>query len=343
MHTGSGWLSITPSISQAVIALYPAREWFDGVCSVRLQIDFSVSIRGAMMKILLTGKNGQVGFELQRSLAPLGMVIAMDSSEADLADVGALRQLIQAVKPDVIVNPAAYTAVDKAEAEPERARAINTIAPAVIGEEAERLGALVVHYSTDYVFDGAKQGAYVESDAVAPQNVYGRSKRDGELALQAATARHLILRTSWVVGAHGNNFAKTMLRLAAERDTLAVVADQWGAPTSAALLADVTAQLIRQWHREGEGRFPYGLYHVVAGGETNWCEYARFIIAEAIAAGKSLRVPPEAVAAIGTAGYPTPAMRPANSRLDTQKFRDTFCLVLPHWQQGVRHILQQIL
>lgn len=295
------------------------------------------------MKILLTGKNGQVGFELQRSLAPLGTVVAVDASDADLADAGAVRQLIRSVKPNVIVNPAAYTAVDKAESQSDLAYAINAVAPGVIGEEAERLQALVVHYSTDYVFDGHRVGAYLETDATDPQSVYGLSKREGERALQEATTRHLILRTSWVVGAHGHNFARTMLRLAAERDTLAVVADQWGAPTSAALLADVTAQLIRQWQRELDQDFAYGLYHVVAGGETNWCDYARFVIAEAVAAGKSVRVLPEAVQAIATQDYPTPARRPSNSRLDTQKFRDTFGLVLPDWQQGLRHILQQIL
>lgn len=295
------------------------------------------------MKILLTGKNGQVGFELQRSLAPLGTVVAVDASDADLADAGAVRQLIRSVKPNVIVNPAAYTAVDKAESQSDLAYAINAVAPGVIGEEAERLQALVVHYSTDYVFDGHRVGAYLETDATDPQSVYGLSKREGERALQEATTRHLILRTSWVVGAHGHNFARTMLRLAAERDTLAVVADQWGAPTSAALLADVTAQLIRQWQRELDQDFAYGLYHVVAGGETNWCDYARFVITEAVAAGKSVRVLPEAVQAIATQDYPTPARRPSNSRLDTQKFRDTFGLVLPDWQQGLRHILQQIL
>lgn len=296
-----------------------------------------------MTTILLTGKNGQVGFELQRSLAPLGAIVAVGSSDVDFANTEAIRALIRRIKPDVIVNPAAYTAVDKAEAEPELANAINAEAPAIIGQEADRLGALVVHYSTDYVFDGCKPGAYEESDATAPQGAYGRSKCDGERALQAATERNMILRTSWVVGAHGNNFAKTMLRLASERDTLAVVADQWGAPTSAALLADVTAHVIRQWQREGDIGLPYGLYHVVASGETNWCDYARFVIAEALASGKPLRVTPETIEAITSADYPTPAKRPANSRLDTQKFRDTFGLILPPWQDGLRHTLQYIL
>lgn len=295
------------------------------------------------MRLLLTGCNGQVGFELQRSLAPLGEVVAVDQADCDLSDAHAIRQLVATVRPDVIVNPAAYTAVDKAESDQERATAVNAVAPGIFGEEAARLGSLVVHYSTDYVFDGTKQGAHTEGDATNPQSVYGLTKRDGELALQAANPRHLILRTSWVVGAHGGNFARTMLKLAAERDSLNVVADQWGAPTSAALLADLAAQLVRQWQREGEASFPYGIYHCAAGGETNWCDYARFVIGEAIKAGNPMKVQSEAVKAITTADYPTPAKRPANSRLDTRKFRDTFGLELPHWQAGLDHILQQIL
>jgi dTDP-4-dehydrorhamnose reductase len=295
------------------------------------------------MKILVTGKNGQVGFELQRALAPLGEVIAVDHAECDLADADAIRALVRRIAPDVIVNPAAYTAVDKAEADTATAFAVNAEAPRVLGEEAARLGALVVHYSTDYVFNGTKEGAYAESDTPDPQSVYGRSKHEGEMALAAANPRHLILRTSWVVGAHGGNFAKTMLRLAGERERLTVVADQFGAPTSAALLADVTAQLIRQHQREGSHGFPYGTYHVAAGGETSWYEYARFVIAEALAAGKPLKATPEAVAPLATADYPTPAKRPANSRLNTARFTDTFGLRLPHWQEGLRHVLQQIL
>lgn len=301
--------------------------------------------QGSPMKILLTGKDGQVGFELQRSLAPLGEVVAVDFADCDLSDAQAIRQLVATVCPDVIVNPAAYTAVDKAESDQGRAAAVNAVAPGIFGEEAAKVGALVVHYSTDYVFDGIKDGAYSEVDPTNPQSVYGRTKRDGELALAKANPRHLILRTSWVVGAHGANFAKTMLKLAAERESLSVVADQWGAPTSAALLADIAAQLVRQWQRESEAKanFPYGTYHCVAGGETNWCDYTRFVIGEAIKASKAIKVQPEAIKAITTADYPTPAKRPANSRLDTRKFRDTFGLELPHWQAGLHHILQQIL
>lgn len=295
------------------------------------------------MKILLTGKNGQVGFELQRALAPLGEIYAVDAAECNLADESAIRKLVQTIRPDIIVNPAAYTAVDKAESEPELAYAINGHAPGVLGDEARKLGAWVVHFSTDYVFDGAKQGAYTESDSTNAQSVYGRSKRAGELALQNSGAQHLIFRTSWVVGAHGANFAKTMLRLAAERDSLSIVGDQYGAPTSAALLADLSAHLIRQCWQEGKQNFSFGIYHVVADGETNWCDYARFVVGEAIKAGKPIKVTPESIKPLTTTEYPLPAPRPANSRLDTRHFRKTFGLELPHWQEGVNHILRQIL
>ena len=295
------------------------------------------------MKILLTGRNGQVGFELQRALAPLGQVHAVDSGDCNLADADALRALVRQLQPQVIVNPAAYTAVDRAESDQSQAMAVNAVAPGVLGEEAERLGASVIHYSTDYVFDGSKASPYVESDATAPLGTYGRSKLDGETALAQATARHLILRTSWVVGAHGTNFAKTMLRLAAERDELRVVSDQLGAPTSAALIADVTAHLVRQLQRPSGGPFPYGLYHATAGGETSWCEYARFVIGYALRSGRALRVTPNDVHPISSDQYPTAARRPSNSRLDTTLFRSTFGLELPHWQEGLGHVLQQIL
>jgi len=295
------------------------------------------------MKILLTGKHGQVGFELQRALVPFGEIYAVGHAECDLANVSAVRELVRSFKPNVIINPAAYTAVDKAESEPELAHAINAVAPGVLGEEAVKRGAWVVHYSTDYVFDGGKSGAYVESDLSNPQNVYGRTKRDGEIALQTSGARHLIFRTSWVVGAQGSNFAKTILRLALERDSLNVVADQYGVPTSAALLADVTAQLVRQCQREGDATFPFGLYHLVADGETTWYDYARFVVSEARAAGKSLKLSPHAIRAIPSSDYPTAAKRPANSRLDSTKLRTTFDLALPNWKSGVQHVLRQIL
>lgn len=295
------------------------------------------------MKILLTGKNGQVGFELQRALAPLGEVVAVDVKECDLANPEAIRALVQSVKPDLIVNPAAYTAVDRAEQDATLATAINADAPRILGEEAAKLGAWVIHYSTDYVFDGTKQGAYSETDATNPQSVYGSSKRDGELGLLASCPRSLIFRTSWVVGMHGANFAKTMLRLAAERESLSIVSDQFGAPTSAALLADVTAQIVGRVRRESLDGFPFGLYHLVAGGETTWYDFARFVVSQAVAAGKPLKLTEDNIKPIATADYPLPAKRPANSRLDTSLFRDTFNLELPDWTQGVSHVLQGIL
>ena len=295
------------------------------------------------MKILLTGKNGQVGFELQRALAPLGEVVAVDLDECDLSNADAIRRLVAEVRPQVIVNPAAYTAVDKAESEPGLAQAINAVAPGILGEEAARLGALVIHYSTDYVFDGTGQGAYTESDEPNPQSVYGQTKLAGERALQASGADYLIFRTSWVFGAHGGNFAKTMLRLAVEREGLKIVADQFGAPTSAALLADVTAQVLGRYRREGREGFPFGLYHLVAAGCTTWHEYAQAVVSAALAAGKPLKLTAEDVLPIATSEYPLPAPRPANSRLDTRRLRETFGLELPDWQRGLSHVLQQIL
>lgn len=294
------------------------------------------------MKILLTGKNGQVGFELRRSLATLGDVRAIDVDDCDLSNVEEIRTLIQNHQPDVIVNAAAYTAVDRAENDKSLAKAINLTAPQVLAEEAERLGAILVHYSTDYVFDGTKTGAYTEADLENPQNIYGHTKWQGELAVKSSCTRHLILRTSWVVGAHGGNFAKTMLRLAAERDSLSVVADQFGAPTSAALLADLTACLVRQSNQSPHD-FPYGLYHAVASGVTNWHEYACHVIDRARSAGKTCRISQDSIRAITTADYPTPAKRPSNSMLDTNKLRQTFGFHLPNWQEGVDHILDQIL
>ncbi|OGB40076.1 MAG: dTDP-4-dehydrorhamnose reductase [Burkholderiales bacterium RIFCSPLOWO2_12_67_14] len=295
------------------------------------------------MNILLTGKNGQVGFELQRSLAPLGSVHAVDSGDCDLADADALRALIRDVRPGLIVNPAAYTAVDRAESETATAMAVNARAPGIMGEEAERLGASVVHFSTDYVFDGRKPAPYNEQDPTGPLGVYGQSKLEGERALARATRRHLIFRTSWVVGAHGHNFAKTMLRLAAERTHLNVVNDQLGAPTSAALLADLTAHVVHRLQTDGAQAFPFGIYHLAASGETSWHDYACHVVPEAQAAGLALRLTPDNIQAIATDAYPTAARRPLNSRLDTSQFQATFGLRLPPWQQGLDHILQQIL
>lgn len=296
------------------------------------------------MKVLLLGRNGQVGWELQRSLAPLGEVLALNSQSTDycgdLRDLNGLAATVQRFAPDVIVNAAAYTSVDKAESEPQQARRVNAEAPAVLALEAKRLNALLVHYSTDYVFAGDGETPWQEADPVAPLNVYGSSKLEGELAIQASGCAHLILRTSWVYAARGNNFAKTMLRLAQERDSLNVIDDQFGVPTGAELLADVTAHAIRTVMSQPELG---GLYHLAATGETTWCRYARFVLEQAQAAGVSLKVSPAMVGAITTEAYPTPAKRPNNSRLNTQKLQKAFALSLPEWQVGVARMLTEIL
>lgn len=294
--------------------------------------------------LLVTGANGQVGFELRRSLAPLGRVVALDRSGLDLSRPDELRRVVRELRPDVIVNPAAYTAVDKAETEQDAAFAINATAVGVLAEEARKLGSLLVHYSTDYVFDGTKEGAYVETDAINPQSVYGKSKLAGEQAIAAVGATALVLRTCWVAGAHGGNFAKTMLRLARERDSLRVVADQFGAPTTAALIADVTAQVLgRVWLRSTRDTFPSGVYHLAASGETSWHGYATEVLRYAAARGVELKVDPERIEAIPSTSYPVPAPRPANSRLDTGKLQAAFGIYLPDWRQGVHHLLDQIL
>lgn len=294
--------------------------------------------------ILLTGVSGQVGFELQRALAPLGPVLTLSRQDCDFADGAALARTVRELCPAIVVNPAAYTAVDKAETEPDLAMAVNGEAPGRLGEAAAAVGALVVHYSTDYVFDGRANRPYVETDTPNPLSVYGRTKLAGERALQASGARHVILRTSWVFGVWGQNFAKTMLRLAAERERLTVVADQFGAPTSAALIADVTAQILGQYLRAGcPADFPQGIYHLAAAGETCWHEYAATVIAAARAAGRSLRLAPDGLLPIASRDYPTPAPRPANSRLDTRRLRATFGLALPDWRAGLAHVLRQIL
>ncbi len=297
------------------------------------------------MKILLLGKNGQVGWELQRALAPLGEVVACDfDSAGDLkADFGqpeSLRPLIRALRPDVIVNSAAHTAVDKAETEPDFARALNATAPGVVAQEAAMLGALMVHYSTDYVFDGSGSAPRDETAATGPLSVYGRTKLEGEERVRASGCQHLILRTSWVYAARGGNFARTMLKLAAERDALSVIADQFGAPTGAELLADITAHtLMRTRTTPALG----GTYHCVAGGETHWQGYASFVIEWARAHGVAIKVAADAVKAIPTSAYPTPAQRPLNSRLDTRKLQSNFGLTLPHWQAGVERMLTEVL
>jgi dTDP-4-dehydrorhamnose reductase len=294
------------------------------------------------MKILLLGKNGQLGWELQRALAPLGEVIALDRTGlnglvGDLAELNGLRDTIRRVKPDVLVNAAAYTAVDRAEQEPDLAHLINAQAVQLMAEEMCRLNGWLLHYSTDYVFDGSGSRPWRESDTAAPLNVYGQSKRAGEEAIAASGCRHLIFRTSWVYGLHGNNFIKTILRLAREREQLSLIDDQVGAPTGADLLADVTAHALRSAESNPDLG---GLYHLAAGGETSWFDYGCYLVDQARNHGAMLAV--KAIAPIASQDYPVAAQRPLNSRLDTHKLQERFGLCLPHWQHGVSRLLQQI-
>ena len=296
------------------------------------------------MNILLLGKGGQVGWELQRSLAVLGNLTALDfdSTEhcGDFANPVGIADTVRALRPDVIVNAAAHTAVDKAESEPELARLLNATTPGVLAQEAARLGALLVHYSTDYVFDGSGTRPWVETDTPAPLSIYGRTKLEGEQLIAQSGAQHLILRTSWVYAARGGNFAKTMLRLAQERERITVIDDQWGAPTGADLLADVTAHAIRHLHRQPQDA---GLYHVAAAGETNWNLYAKYVLVQAMKALPAIKIKATDVMPVPTSAFPTPAVRPHNSRMNTRKLQTTFGLTLPHWQQGVARMVAEIL
>ncbi|TSA30681.1 MAG: dTDP-4-dehydrorhamnose reductase [Verrucomicrobiaceae bacterium] len=293
------------------------------------------------MKILLFGKNGQVGWELQRSLAPLGQLVALSSASREmcgnLRDPAGIAQTVRSLAPDVIVNAAAHTAVDKAESEPELAEALNARAPGLLADEALRCGALLVHYSTDYVFDGSGSRPWTETDATGPLGVYGRTKLDGESAMKNSGCKYLIFRTSWVYAARGKNFAKTILKLAGEREKLTVIADQIGAPTGAELLADVTALAVRQaWSEPGVS----GIYHLAAGGETSWHGYATFVCEFARQAGVELRA--QTIEPVPSSAFPTPARRPLNSRLDTSRLCGTFDLQLPLWQTGVERMVQEI-
>jgi dTDP-4-dehydrorhamnose reductase len=295
------------------------------------------------MKILLLGKDGQLGWELQRALAPLGEVRALGRLEADFAQPEGLRALVRAHAPDVIVNAAAYTAVDKAESDAATAHSVNALAPEVLAQEAALLGAWLVHYSTDYVFDGTKEGAWVEGDATHPLSVYGRTKCEGEERIRAAGARHLILRTSWVFAPRGGNFAKTMLRLAKERDRLDVIADQHGAPTGAELIADATALALHSIRDAGPAADAMaGTYHLAAAGATTWHGYAQHVLAQALAHGAQLKAGPQAVHPIATDAWPTPAARPRNSRLDTHLFETTFGLQLPDWRYHVNRLIAEL-
>jgi len=292
-------------------------------------------------RILITGCNGQVGFELRRSLAPVGEIIALDRTRCDLAHPDSLRAVLREVRPDIIANPAAYTAVDKAESDETTAHAVNTIAPGILGEEAAKLGALVIHYSTDYVFDGAHDGPYGEDAPTNPLSVYGRTKLAGEQALAATGAHHLIFRTSWVFGAHGANFLKTILRLARDREELRIVADQFGAPTGAALIADVTAHVAARFVRAVSPEdFPFGIFHLAASGRTSWHGYARHVVETATKFGLDLKTLPEAIHPIPATAYPLPAARPANSSLQTQKLESAFHLTMPDWRDGVDRVIE---
>ena len=291
------------------------------------------------MRILLTGKNGQVGYELERSLQGLGEIIALDRSQMDLANLDQVRDVIRAIKPDLIINPAAYTAVDKAESEPELAMRINGEAPGVMAEEAKKLGAAMIHYSTDYVFDGSKTTPYVETDPTCPINVYGTTKLAGEQAIQAAGIPHLILRTSWVYGMRGKNFLLTMLRLAQERDELRIVADQHGAPTWCRTIADTTAHIVaqaqgahdaQQWWQQRSG-----IYHLTAQGQTTWYGFTQAILENATIPKKPVLTP------IATRDYPLPAKRPGYSVMSCERLMATFC-GLPDWENALASCLQEI-
>lgn len=297
------------------------------------------------MKILVTGVHGQVGHALLKTLEGDYEIVALDRTQLDLSDTDAIRRVVQSVRPTLIINPAAYTAVDKAESEPALAHSINAVAPGVMAEEAAKLNASLIHFSTDYVFDGNKETPYVETDAVNPLSVYGRTKLAGELAIQSVGLPHLILRTSWVYGPHGKNFLKTMLRLSAERDQLKVVADQWGAPTSSNAIAYAVNQLLNVWEMNTASQS--GVYHFTNSGSTTWHGFTCAILdayeVQAVRLGlPPLKVKANSVGAITTADYPTPAVRPHNSRLDQAKLNQTFGVALPAWEQSLQAVMQQI-
>lgn len=299
------------------------------------------------MKILLLGKNGQVGWELQRSLAPLGEVLALDRNSTshcgDLSNLEGLADTVRVFRPDVVVNAAAYTAVDKAESDQSTANLINALAPEVLARACAAIGAYLVHFSTDYVFDGAGQKPWLESDATGPLNVYGHSKLAGEKGIAKQGAKHVIFRTSWVYGTEGGNFAKTMLRLAQEREKMAVINDQFGAPTGAALLADITALCLQRIQPEQHEPYLSGIYHLAAAGETTWHAYAKYVLQQAQSLKPSLKYTVKEVAAVATTEFQTPAARPLNSRLNCSQLENALQLKLPAWQTGVDAMLAKIL
>ena len=293
------------------------------------------------MKILLTGSNGQVGFELKNKLRALGEVIATDREELDLTNIDAIRTFIDHTRPDIIINPAAYTAVDKAESETEIAYQINTLAPEVLASMARELDIPLIHFSTDYVFDGLKNEPYVETDLTNPQSIYGKTKNDGEEKIRTHI-KHIILRTSWVFGSHGNNFLKTILRLITDKESLNIVGDQWGSPASSSMLSDVTFKIV-DTILKNKNFNDYGTYHVTNNGETNWHAYASLIASELIKLNIKVKCTPDKIHAILTSEYPTAAKRPLNSRLNTEKLKKTFMLELPHWESEVKRVLKEII
>ena len=293
------------------------------------------------MKILLTGSNGQVGFELQKKLSTLGEVIATDREELDLTNLNAIKNFIDQTKPDIIINPAAYTAVDKAESEPDLAYLINVSAPEVLASMARELDIPLIHFSTDYVFDGLKKETYVETDEINPQSVYGKTKCEGEEKVRTHE-KHIILRTSWVFGSHGHNFLKTMLRLIGEKDSLNIVGDQWGSPASASMLSDVTFKIVDTIIKNKNFN-GYGTYHVTSDGETNWQQYASLIASELIKLNVNIKCMPDQIRPILTSEYPTAAKRPLNSRLNCDKLKKTFMLELPHWESEVKKVLREVI
>jgi dTDP-4-dehydrorhamnose reductase len=293
------------------------------------------------MKILLTGSNGQVGFELQKKLSLLGEVITTDREELDLTNLDTIKKFIDQTRPDIIINPAAYTAVDKAESEPNLAYQINVTAPEVLASMAAELDIPLIHFSTDYVFDGLKKEAYVETDSTNPQSVYGKTKCEGEEKVRTH-AKHIILRTSWVFGVHGNNFLKTMLRLFKEKDSLNIVSDQWGSPASATMLADVTFKIIDTIFKNKNFK-DYGTYHVTSDGETNWFEYASLIASELIKLNVNTKCMSDQIHPIVSSEYSAAAKRPLNSRLNCEKLKKTFMLELPHWESEVKKVLREVI
>lgn len=292
------------------------------------------------MKIVLLGANGQVGWELRKSLSSLKTVIAFDRSHVDLEDLESLKKRLIEIKPEIIVNAAAYTQVDKAESEPEKAYLINSTAVNALAEVSKNIGATLIHYSTDYVFDGTKEGYYLESDPAAPLNVYGKSKREGEKAILASDCNYFIFRTSWVYGWHGNNFIKTILRLAQEKEELKIINDQFGAPTSAEFIATLTTSVIHKIKGKPELK---GIYNLVPSGETTWYEFSKLIVECAIESGLSLKTDPSSIEPISSENYPTPAARPKNSRLETTKLQSTFDMSLPKWDEGVYKTVSRII